>query len=326
MRPLLLALLCLGCNAAFGIEPAEFLLDSGTDPSETSTDPCRAEEGRSKVCLTFEPQPHPLYDITSGANAQSIDGAGKLKIDIFDKDPNDPTAPYTTRVFYPLDGKEAKVDSFPATVTLEVPPGRHWLIAQFEDNKNVVRNAETYMLAGDFYTVPGRLANGRFVYPEFTTVLGQTARAKVLLQPMRRVDVDVQADPLLRTTYKDYAVNGDGPIVFVLFDGAFDADTKFLEFFSTRCLNAAPMTLSPPVLKTGFTTAVTGTHSLVASLEDYDSKAAFPTSGSIMSASDMNVPTLTIANTSWTTSTSVKLVKVLNPFRATDPMDAVRCP
>ena len=64
----------------------------------------------------------------------------------------------------------------------------------------------------------------------------------------------------MRTAYKDYAVNGDGPIVFTLFDGAFTDTTQFLEFVSTHCVQAQPMSLAPPSNKTGFSTAVTGTH------------------------------------------------------------------
>ena len=315
-----------GCNAAWGIEPADSVLETGVEPKDTNVDPCSPEDGVSKACITFEAQPHPAYDITTGAAAQRIDGAGKLKIDIFDKDPADPKVPYTTRVVYPLDGSELKIDSFPVTMPLTVPPGRHWLIVQFEDNKNAVRNGDNYVLAGDFLTIPGRLPSGKYVYPEFTTALGTAPKSKVSLQTMRRVDVDLQADPTLRTTYKDFAVNGDGPIVYVLFDGAFNSSTQYLEFLSTKCLNAAPMSLTPPVLKSGFTTAVTGTHNLVASLEDYDSTNTFPTSGSLLSPSDTAIPQLTIVNTSWTATTSLKFVKVLNPYRAVEKMDDQRCP
>lgn len=295
------------------------------EPNDTGVDPCAPVPGVGKVCFEFSAAMHPGYDITTGASAQKIDGAGKLKLYIFDKDPADPSVPYATFVDYPA-MDELRIDSLPINVPVTVAPGKHWLIAQFEDNKNVARTGENYYLAGDFIASPSRNTSGRLVYPQFDVVAGETARPKITLAPMRRVDVDIQADATMRATYSEYAVPGDGPVVFVLFDGAFTGSTQFLEFVSTRCVQAAPMSLNPPSLKMGFATAVTGTHNIVASLEDYDSTKAFPTSGSLLTPSDGTIPTLAIVNTSWTTSTSLKFVKILNPFRATDPADMQKCP
>jgi hypothetical protein len=324
MRALLPFVLC-GCNAVWGIEPAGSTVDdSGTAP-ETENDPCAPESGVAKVCLQFEAGQHPSYDITTGAATHKIDGSGKLKILVFDKDPNDPAVPYTSMIQYP-EGGEIKIDSFPVRIPLTLPAGRHWIIAQFEDNKAVSRVGENYYLPGDFVTVPGRLPNGKYVYPVFDAVLDQTAQSKTVLQPMRRVDVDLQADPIIRTMYKDYAVTGDGPVLFLLFDGAFTTTTTFLEFVSTHCVEAQPMSLTPPSIKTGFVTAVTGTHNIVASLEDYLSVGAPPTTGSLLTPSDTMIPTVAIVNTSWTASTSLKFVKVFAPVRATDMMDTQHCP
>lgn len=324
--PVWLALLCTGCNAAWGIEGADSVLatDSGTG-SETAAGPCDPQPGVAKVCLTFEGQPHPAYDVTTGAPVHRIDGFGVIKLYVFDEDPADPAVPYSSRLQLPLDGSELKVDDLPTTIPITLPPGRHWIIAQLEDNKITSRLSGNSYLAGDFVTVPTRSSTGRLQYPTFDAVADQATAMKVTLQPLRRVDVDLQADTTLRTTYKDYAVTGDGPIVFVLFDGEFNDMTPFLEFVSVPCVQAQPMSLMPPLLKSGFTTTVTGTHKLLASLEDYDSVSRFPTAGSLLTPDTMP-PSISISTTSWTASASLKFVKVLNPVRATDKMDTQHCP
>lgn len=325
MRAMLATICCtIGCNAVWGIEAADGVLDSA--PSETSTDPCAPEPGVAKACLRFEAPPHPAYDVSTGADGLRIDGSGVIRLYVFDEDPDDPKAPYASRLQLPMDGTEVAVDSFPATIPITVTPGRHWLIAQFEDNKTTARTGDNSYLAGDFITVPSRSGMGKFIYPVFDAALDQAASVTLALQPLRRVNVDLQADATLRTTYSTFAVNGDGPIVYVLFDGAFSATTPFLEFISVRCVNAAPMTMAPPLLQSGFTTVVTGTHNIVASLEDYDSTAAFPTRGSLLTPSEGTLPSITISPTAWTANASLKFVKILDPYRTGERADEQRCP
>ena len=84
--------------------------------------------------------------------------------------------------------------------------------------------------------------------------------------------------------------------------------------------------IAPPLLKSGFTTVVTGTHNLVASLEDYDSTSRFPTRGSLLTPSEAPIPFITISPTSWTANTALKFVKVLNPYKASEKPDEQRCP
>lgn len=326
MRRLLLALVCAGCNAAWGIEPADSLLvDSGPGPADTEKGACDPEPGVAKVCLTFKAPAHPAYDVTTGAATHRIDGLGTIRIDVFDQDPSDPAAPYVQRVKLPLAGGELKIDELPTTWASEIGAGKHWIIAQFEDNKTLARTGENFYQAGDFVTVPTRAPNGRLVWPSFDAVVDQTARLELTLQPLRRVDVELQADASLRTTYKDFAVNGDGPVTFALFDGELMPSTVYLELISVGCHQAMPLTLMPPLLKTHFTTTVTGNHKILASLEDYDNTSAFPTSGSLLTP-DVMAPSMEISSTSWTASHSAKFVKVLNPYRAGEKVDALKCP
>jgi hypothetical protein len=322
MRRFLL-ICCVGCNAAWGIEPADSVLgDGGVPNGDTGSNPCDPQAGVARACITFKLPLHPSYDITSGATPYRIDGAGTLRIDVFDEDPEMPGSSYATRVKLPLEGGELKVDSFPVTWPTTLSPGKHWFIAQFDDNKDASRN---FSMVGDYVTNPGRLATGRFVWPELTATLDQTAKLDIELQPLRRVDADLQADATLRTLYKDYAVPGDGPITFGLFDGELSSTTLFLDLQTSDCFQAMPMSLNPPLLKTGFITTVTGTHKILTSLEDYDNKAAFPTSGSLITP-DAPAASLTISPTSWTTSYSAKFVKVLNPVKIGERADPIKCP
>jgi len=325
MRAALLFAVCtVGCNAVWGIEAADGELPTTTDAG--GDDPCAPSSGVAKVCVRFEAPPHPAYDVSSGAEALKLDGAGVITLFVFDEDPADPAVPFSSRSKFPLDGTELKVDAFPVTVPITTTPGRHWLIAQFEDNKAITRSGENSFPAGDYVTVPSRSSTGKLQYPLVDAVLEQAVRVTMPLQPLRRVNVDLQADATLRTTYSSFAVNGDGPVVYVLFDGAFADTTPFLEFVSVKCVNAAPMTATPPVLKSGFTTVVTGTHSIVASLEDYDSVSRFPTRGSLLTPSEGALPPVTVSPTAWTANTSLKFVKVLDPYKAGEKADEARCP
>jgi len=328
MRAALVLLVCtVGCNAVWGIEAADGVLDAAPPEEDGAIDPCAPKTGVATACLTFESkQAHPAYDVSTGADALGIDGSGVITLYIFDEDPADPQVPYASRLVLPLDGAELKIDAFPVTIPVPTTAGRHWLIAQFEDNKKTTRTGDNSYLAGDFITVPTRATTGKLVYPMFDAVIDQTVRATLPLQPLRRVNVDLRADATLRTTYSTFAVNGDGPVAYVLFDGAFNDTTPFLEFLSVACVSAMPLSTMPPLLKSGFTTVVTGTHNIVASLEDYDSVTRFPTRGSLLSPSDAMIPSITISPTAWTASASLKFVKVLNPYKTGEKADEQRCP
>lgn len=323
----LLALVCctIGCNAVWGIEAADGVLDAAP-ATDAPGDPCAPEAGVAKACLRFESQPHPAYDVSTGADSLRLDGSGVIRLYVFDEDPDDPKVPYVSRLQLPMDGSEIAVDSFPTTIPITVTPGRHWLIAQFEDNKITARTGDNSYLAGDFITVPNRSGTGKFLYPMFDAALDQTASVTMPLQPLRRVNVNISTAPTFRTTYSTFAVNGDGPIVYVLFDGAFSATTRFLEFVSVRCVNAAPMAAAPPVLQSAFTTVVTGTHNIVASLEDYDSTAAFPTRGSLLTPTEGTLPSITISPTAWTANATLEFVQILDPYRTGERADEQRCP
>lgn len=324
MRALPLALLVAlaGCNAVWGIESGTPLADAGG--ADTSTDPCSAAAGVARICVTLTTQKHPAYDVSTGATTLKIDGKGVYHLFIYDQDPNDPSVNYTGYFRYPAEGSEAAVDDHPSFV-LTLSPGQHWFMARFEDNKNVTRTNEDYLVAGDAITVPSRTSTGKWVYASASAADNEAKKLDIPLLPMRRVDLDVVADASMRTAYKDYAVNGDGPLAIAIYDGDFDTSV-YLDFLSTRCYAAAPMSVAPTLIQTHFATVVTGMHKLAVALEDYDSTTRFPTRGSLLCPVDTSAPTVNISDSNWTSTASAKFTQIVNPFKAGEGTDANRCP
>lgn len=318
---LLVVLLC-GCNAVWGIEGGTPLADAGDD---VANDPCSPTPGVAKVCVKLKAERHPTYDVSTGAPTVRIDGKGVFHLFVYDKDPADPKVGYSAYLRYPEEGAEASVDETP-TLVATVPAGKHWFIARFEDNKVTPRTDEDFLLAGDHVTVPTRTATGKYVYASADALDANAIRLDVSLLPMRRIDVSVVADASLRTAYKDYAVNGDGPLALALYDGDFDT-AWFLDFVGTRCYSAAPMTLSPTPIQAHFATTVIGTHRLAVSLEDYDSTSRFPTAGSLICPTDATgAPMVNVTEGSWTSTVTTKFTQIVSPYRPGEKVDEQRCP
>jgi hypothetical protein len=328
---LLLATLCAwlgGCNQVWGVEPA-YLADDAAPPADTGPDPCGPESGVAKLCLTVDSdKAHPTYDVSTGAGGLIIDGSGVLLLFIYDKDPGKVDAKPILYPTYPPETSlsEVRIDDFPVTVPIALPAaGTYWIIGRWQDNKLNSRAGSSIVLGGDFLSVPAVSAGGRFLYAQATVATGTTTKASLLVHPSRRVEVDLVADPSMKTKYKDNVVNGDGPTLFGLYDGDYTT-AIFLEYLTMECNNVAPLSATPPTVKSGFVTTVTGNHKLWVAIEDFDTTGTFPPNGTLMTSTDtVTAPTVNIEPSSWTASANAKFVTVIGPQPAGTP-DPTHCP
>ena len=308
----------------------------GDSLGETAPGACDDEAGVAKFCVTVQlDSARPKYDAASGAGPLNIDGKGHVFVFLYEKDPGslksgDPLKPKTILQYPPPEkvGAEVDVADLPITISGTAPARDYWIIAAFEDNvKDKRGDREQNLLAGDFILVPTLLPDGKTVtWPKVTLTDGKAVKLPLTLKANRRVDVTLGSAAEMKLTYKDYQVNGDGPVVFGLYDGPIEK-AVFLDFELTRCINASPLGFAPPTNLTSFNTTVDGSHKLLIALIDYEFGDPFPNRGTLLAPTDaVNAPTVDISSSSWISSTKAKFTQVIDPYTAAEKTDLMHCP
>jgi hypothetical protein len=322
-----LAAVCVACvascsSANFTVAPSG---DGGThDSGDGGADPCAPVDGIAKFCITVNPTAHPGYDSSTGASSLGLDGKGMLQLLLFSQDPaQHKTTP--TIITYPPGESPAEVDidqDFPITIAAPVTvPGTYWFVAVFEDDTTTTRDVTLAdsSLPGDFETVPSFDASFNFILPQATLTAGSTTPKTLDIDPVRQVVADVTPTLGLRTLKTgNSSIHGDGPMEFVLYDGAIDAPTVLGLAVSNKCVKLFDPGPTGYPIRAPFNTFVTGHHSVLGVLFDYPvaAGAPFPSDGTILSPTKDTVdkiPTVDIGS-AWSTEVEVALSQVPKPY------------
>lgn len=338
---LAVAALGLGCSSGdISVAQADAGADAARD--DAAPGPCVEELGVAKFCVDVGLiAPRPNYDGASLAGPLGIDGKGVLYVYLYDKDPSpatgDPARPgapiATLRLPDPSKvGAEIALDKdVPTTLSGTAAPGTYWAVAVFQDNKTTTRPVDNGgLLPGDFLQVPtitGRKAD----YPKLVLEEGKVAKLGVTLRPYRQVVANLSTPTVSEVHVKATAnktVHGDGPMIFLLYAGSvnvLDSSVQPLGISQVPCVALKPAEIAPPTPQVPFGTWAEGGLQVVGALVDYPG-SSFPTPGMI--TSDMSKPPVVqISPSVWSTTVSLPMTTLLNPYAATSTVaDPYVCP
>jgi hypothetical protein len=322
--------------------------DTGSSSTESGVDayvdPCAPEPGIAKFCVDvkLEHSDHPGYDATSGAASLGIDGKGIVYVSLFDKDPaSDPmggAAPVPKAVlqYPPAEHVDERADidkSLPLTLAGRAAPGTYWVITQFADSEAKRGMGEAAVLPGDFVIVPNvNTTTRKTEYPKLTLTTGETGRVEQKLRPYRRVDVDMGVTgEFAGKAMTNTSIHGDGPVLFAIYDGDFNAKTPTILSLATfPCVAIHPAKIPPDRTPATFGTTVDGEHNLFAMLFDYTIDTKPTTYGNIytqtMSGGVTPIPKVNISATSWVSSAKADFATEYFAYdAATAPTDSLTC-
>jgi hypothetical protein len=356
---LLLGFAAIGCSSADFAVSGDDGGGTGNDSSatddtggtgteggaDTVVDPCAPEMGIAKFCVdvSLEHKDHPGYDATSGAGPLGIDGKGIVYVALYDKDPaadlmgGPAPTPKAVLQYPPAEHvtDEADIDkSLPLTLTGRAPAGTYWVITQFADSKAKRGVGEAGVLPGDFVIVPSVDATTRRTeYPKLTLTDGTTGRSEQKLRPYRRVDVDLGAGPdVASQAMTNPTIHGDGPVLFAIYDGDFNAkpSPNILSVSLWPCAALKPSNNPPIRASASFGTTVDGEHNLFAVLFDYKTDIKATTQGNIytqtVSGMLAPIPKVNISSTSWVSSTKTDVTAIYYPYDASAAVsDTLTC-
>lgn len=312
--------------------------DTSTDVP--TTDPCADIAGATKVCITVKADSaHPGYDSGgSRAGELGLDGKGKVWVGLYDKNPivPDGPAPAPVAMLKPAETGEISLSKLPLMLSGSVPKaGSYWVMAQFMDNVAVSRSpGPDAILIGDFASLPVLDSATRAAsYLKLNVDAGKTAKLTLDMKPYFGVRATTTAGSKLHDmALLNKAIHGDGPFLFLVFDGDLGTASGVLLSIDivSKCTALHPEAFDLPKVPVVFRTPVNGKHKLLGIQVDYDGWSdsggnPFPGRGALLGAAKDG--TVDISTSSWLSEVEVVFDDVNKPYTvAAGGTDKYVCP